>query len=261
MHVLESSVFPFLECNAASHFLTLLFTFSSRNLSRITDGASLNTLLNQCMYFGMSLGRIGVDFRGLLCQMFEKAVFDLVNRVVNSGTLNFIEGIKAYRWLLPQTPSAPFNSGVIEESPTPPAVLIDYSPIAILCNSYIGAFNELRQCAPLELIQPLSEQIKHCLKQATQELNNYSASNRNKLKQQEREAFDDFCRVLGEVFVPFVVRCLQAIYPSHADEIFTLLDTKAVNEPILSFYENLRPKVSFLSVPKVSSSSKKEGAI
>lgn len=30
----------------------------------VTDGAAMSDLLEQCMFFGASMSRIGVDFRG-----------------------------------------------------------------------------------------------------------------------------------------------------------------------------------------------------
>jgi hypothetical protein len=45
-----------------------------RQLRQITEGSSIALLLDQCMYFGMSLGRVDVDFRALLPPIFEKHV-------------------------------------------------------------------------------------------------------------------------------------------------------------------------------------------
>lgn len=48
----------------------------TRQLSQIRDGSSVALLLDQSMYFGMSLGRVNVDFRGLLPPIFERHVRD-----------------------------------------------------------------------------------------------------------------------------------------------------------------------------------------
>jgi len=218
------------------------------------------------MSLGMSLGRIGVDFRGLLCRMFEKAVLDLVTRIIANGTLGFLEAIRQYKWLLPQATTA-FSSisasaatgataAGLNDPPSPPLMLVDYAPIALLCNAYITAFNELRQCAPLALIEPLSEVIKVALRQAAQDLGNYSASNWTKMKTQEREGFADFCRVFGEVFAPFVVRCVQAVFPSHPEMVYELISQKEVTTPIASFYENLKPRAKETLPPQPKSPEK-----
>lgn len=71
---------------ASPHSLRLLRVFYldtlKRQLPRITEGGSLASVLEHCMYCGMSLGRVGLDFRGLLVPVFEQEVLRLFSSSV-----------------------------------------------------------------------------------------------------------------------------------------------------------------------------------
>jgi hypothetical protein len=49
-------------------------------LPGISEGSALASVLDHCMYCGMSLGRVGLDFRGLLPELFQACMFNLVTK-------------------------------------------------------------------------------------------------------------------------------------------------------------------------------------
>ena len=59
-----------------------------RQLPRVAEGGSLASVLEHCMYCGMSLGRVGLDFRGLLVPVFEQEVLRLFSTSVKVAALN-----------------------------------------------------------------------------------------------------------------------------------------------------------------------------
>jgi len=51
------------------------------------SACSLASVLEHCMYCGMSLARVGLDFRGLLPPIFEAAIANVFNKasICSSG--------------------------------------------------------------------------------------------------------------------------------------------------------------------------------
>ena len=49
----------------------------AKQLPRVREGGGLASVMEHCMYCGMSLGRVGLDFRALLPPIFEACILSL----------------------------------------------------------------------------------------------------------------------------------------------------------------------------------------
>ncbi len=63
----------------------------------VTDGSNMKNILDQSMYLGMSLSRVGGDFRGLLRPIFEKHIFRSVSFTIQTATNTFVETVKSQK--------------------------------------------------------------------------------------------------------------------------------------------------------------------
>ena len=71
-------------CCQVSQFLQTL----ERDL-QLGVGGRLDSVLGQCMYFGLSFSRVGADFRGLLAPIFERAALAGFTRAVNDANVRY----------------------------------------------------------------------------------------------------------------------------------------------------------------------------
>lgn len=177
--------------------------------------------MEQCTYYGLSLGRIGVDFRGLFHPLFIKTIFNLFSNSMTASTHYFIETLKTYKFFLPPKQLAfPFIDS--KDPYSPPAVLLNYPPLAVLTNGYLSALNELRYCAPMAMQQSLSDILSKNLLLVTNHLNQFHKEPPRKLEKEEEVIFSAMCQVNNKIF--FLV-CLKYFFKQKKRHI--------VNNPFL----------------------------
>lgn len=158
----ESTIFHGWVVQQVAEFLCTL----ERDLGRGV-GARLDSLLGQCMYFGLSFSRVGADFRGQLAPMFQRAAADTFRLALQEATNRFQEDMNVYTLItLPSTlagtvPAAPTN--VQPAVLTPPMNLLDFQPLACFLNHVLSAFNELRLCCPLGVVQDVTADLEDAL--------------------------------------------------------------------------------------------------
>lgn len=157
----EAAIFQGWVVQKVAEFLETL----QRDLQRGVGGR-LDSLLGQCMYFGLSFSRVGADFRGQLAPMFQRVAADAFRGAVQEAADKFQEDMNMYTLIaLPSVlggalpPTAP---GVQPGTLQPPMVLLDFPPLACFLNSVLSAFNDLRLCCPLGL----AHDVTLCLQDA-----------------------------------------------------------------------------------------------
>lgn len=129
------------------------------NIPRISEVSSLSSVLEHAMYCGMSLGRMGLDFRALLPPLFDAAVLAVFRRVLAVSLDRCLTALATHRWTTvgrdrrpPGGPGAPADGA---DEGAPPMSLMEHPPLAMLANGVLAAFNELRHCAALSLRAPV----------------------------------------------------------------------------------------------------------
>lgn len=186
-------------------------------------GSRLDSLLGQCMYFGLSFSRVGADFRGLLPPLFHTAAMKAFSTAVLDATERFNETMKSYS---PQSLSSSVTATMLSTMTAkpddtgadlhPPSSLLQHPPLAAFTNSVLSAFNELRHCAPLALVSPVTEVLQSSFASVIHTTCAFHRAEAAALNESERATFANFCQVLGKQLIPYINRCLEAIFPSSA---------------------------------------------
>ena len=112
---------------------------------------SFESVMGQAMYFGLSFGRVGFDFRPLLAPIFSKAIEkQFLQKLDPEGAIK-AAGDSLSSLSPSSLPSPPASMlSLTSTSPvSPPLSLLDYPPLALITNNILTALNEIRLVCPL----------------------------------------------------------------------------------------------------------------
>ncbi|KAA0715218.1 Conserved oligomeric [Triplophysa tibetana] len=208
----ESAIFHGWVVQMAAQFLETL----DRDLQRGV-GSRLDSLLGQCMYFGLSFSRVGADFRGQLAPIFQQVAMDTFCKAIQEALDKFQEDMNLYNLI--SFPSI-LGSAIPPVAPStqpgtlqPPMALLDFPPLACFLNNVLTGFNDLRLCCPIGLAEEVSRSVEEALIKVTKQILVFHRAEESAFSSRERELFVQFCFTFAEDMVPFLNQCLQVLFP------------------------------------------------
>lgn len=208
----ESAIFHGWVVQKVAEFLETL----ERDLQRGVGGR-LDSLLGQCMYFGLSFSRVGADFRGQLAPMFQRAAAETFHKALQESVEKCQEDMNMYTLIsLPSMLGGTIPPVVPSIQPgtlQPPMTLLDFQPLACFLNNILTAFNDLRLCCPIGLAQEVSKSLEDALLMVTKLILIFHRAEESAFSNKEKELFVKFCCAFAEDMVPFLNRCLQVLFP------------------------------------------------
>ncbi|XP_070469870.1 conserved oligomeric Golgi complex subunit 8 isoform X1 [Equus przewalskii] len=230
----ESAIFHGWVLQKVSQFLQVLETDLHRGI-----GGRLDSLLGQCMYFGLSFSRVGADFRGQLAPVFQRVAISTFQKAIQEAVEKFQDEMNSYTLIL--APAILGSSNLPAAVPVtqpgtlqPPMVLLDFPPLACFLNNILVAFNDLRLCCPVALAQDVTGTLEDALAKVTKIILAFHRAEEAAFSSGEQELFVQFCTVFLEDLVPYLNRCLQVLFPPAQ-----IAQTLGVPPTQLSKYGNL----------------------
>ncbi|XP_059926902.1 conserved oligomeric Golgi complex subunit 8 [Gadus macrocephalus] len=180
-------------------------------------GSRLESLLGQCMYFGLSFSRVGADFRGQLAPLFQRVAGETFHQAMQEAADKFQEDMNHYTLIsLPSMLGGAIPAVAPSTQPgtlQPPMSLLDFQPLACFLNHILTAFNDLRLCCPIGLAQDVGLYLEDALMKVTKLILVFHRAEETAFSVREKELFVQFCCAYAEDLVPFLNRCLQVLFP------------------------------------------------
>jgi hypothetical protein len=156
------------------HITGLIKSALSTYLPMIEDTSALASLLTQLQYCGMSLGRIGLDFRHIFVHSFEEAVHPMILKWIDATTEELValiskateEASAPSTWMsskiVSQNSNATNSDQIRRHAFQPPMLLVGYPSLAIFTNDVLSAFNALRLLPAIRLYEPILNHLESC---------------------------------------------------------------------------------------------------
>ncbi|XP_055866865.1 conserved oligomeric Golgi complex subunit 8-like [Biomphalaria glabrata] len=178
-------------------------------------GGRLDSILGQCMYFGLSFSRVGADFRGLLAPIFEKASLRYFVEALKEANKKFEENMQSYNLLgLAMTGGITLGMSASQSGHLyPPTTLLDFYPLAAYCNHLLTAFNDLRLCAPMNLACKVADELQKSFLEVNRVILAFHRAEETTLNSKEKDQFEQFCATYATDLLPFINKCMHALFP------------------------------------------------
>eukprot|EP00455_Lapot_gusevi_P008371 TRINITY_DN1363_c0_g1_i3.p1 TRINITY_DN1363_c0_g1~~TRINITY_DN1363_c0_g1_i3.p1 ORF type:complete len:742 (-),score=165.93 TRINITY_DN1363_c0_g1_i3:59-2284(-) len=201
-----------------SQILSILQTV----LPVVRDGSFVSNLLEQSCYCALSLGRVRLDFRGLVATLFEHHLVQVFSDNMADAFLRFVQSFQIHDWyieaeLLTKMGIDVSAAGLVVTGGVEDGVsmkLLEYPPLAVFSNALIGAFNHLRLCAPRlsqRVIASLVEQTCRLVSHHMHTLYQEEATTPNRISDKQK-LLSAMAKATVDHLIPFICLCVNSIY-------------------------------------------------
>ncbi|XP_041979174.1 conserved oligomeric Golgi complex subunit 8 [Aricia agestis] len=174
------------------------------------DETGFESIFNQCMYLCLSFGRVGADFRCVLTPLFRNNILTQFHTGIEKVNNQFENTMKVYK--VPSIKNVPRPTSESTAS-GPPENLLDYYPLAELCNGLLGLLNSLRLTAPLNIVKDVYNSFRDSFEKAAQILAAFYHKEQQAYSDIESQNFVSFCVCFSEDLVPYITKCLSQSFP------------------------------------------------
>jgi len=212
---------------------------------------SFESILGQAMYFGLSFGRVGFDFRPLLAPIFSEAIeTQFLAKLEPAVTMKTVSDCLSSLSLSSLPSSPPMLSS--SPSPSPPLALLDFPPLAVLTNAVLAALNEIRLVCPVSSLAKVVEAVQSLLCSLSTTMLAYHSTVHTGLSQADSEGWVQLCLATNNLLLPYLQAAINLVFSPETVRTLTgvktvsatSLQTKVIMEPLLVFLPQSQPALT-----------------
>jgi conserved oligomeric Golgi complex subunit 8 len=192
-------------------------------MNRMEDSGAVRDAFDACVFFAVSLGRLGADFTAQLPPIFERKMHDLVVHYWKEGTNQLSETLRVCRDAGVASPlfSSSVDTTALSQAETstgggplpPPRSLMAHPPLARFVNSFVTGLNELRRC----LLPGIFSQLRNSCDELMKELRDMLQTNERAVMkpglrgdaEQLRKVAAEMKQVLAATVDPYIRGALE----------------------------------------------------
>lgn len=201
------------------------------HMDRLNDGEEIGAVMEQTMYCGSSLSRVGLDFRILTHSIFEGCICKMTRGRLEAALFFFSESLRTHDWRIdPSFEWGPTGTGALEggeaplgqndginiaeaggavESLQPPSSLLKHPPLALLTNDLLDTLNHLRYCAVLSVADQLRALFRSTLSGAVAAL---QAWGKIPVDSKQAHVFNDMKKEMSDSLIPHIEACIRSVF-------------------------------------------------
>ncbi|XP_017783208.1 PREDICTED: conserved oligomeric Golgi complex subunit 8 [Nicrophorus vespilloides] len=189
--------------------ISVFLTTLKNDLASCT--ASLDSFLGQCMYFGLSFGKVGCDFRLMLVPIFLEAIVSNFQRNIQNATIEYEANMEKFTLINKNFSKLSWKSRN-EDPLQPPDSLLEFYPLAEYANKVLISFNSLRLCAPIASVNDVTDIMQESLVKVADGLLVLYGQEHQAFTANAKDAFTRLCMAFADDFLPYIQKCFHIIY-------------------------------------------------
>lgn len=206
--------------------------------------SSIETILDQCMYFGLSFSKVGCDFRTSMIPIFTSRILGNFKKSISEAGKSFEVNIDRFTLIDKNHQNLPWKMKH-EDHLQPPDSLLEFYPLADFLNNVLNALNKLKLCPVIAIVNDVVESLQESLLAISKALIVLYNQEQQAFTVTSKDAFTRLCMSFSDDLVPYIQKCIHIIYPPTLiasklgvsvnclqDEGITFLDKNCVIEPI-----------------------------